>query len=256
MGIESTFNLSGRKALVTGSSRGIGAAIALGLAEQGADVIVHCAQNIDQARQIAQKAAAFGVQARAVQVDLATENASVQLFRAASDTLGWIDILVLNASVQIPRSWQAISRSDFDLQVTVNFRTSVELMQLALPTMKERRWGRVVTIGSIQQVRPHPDMLVYAACKCAQLGTVQNLARQLACHGVTINNVAPGVIDTDRNTEALTNPTYRQRVLVKIPAGYVGEPQDCVGAVLLLCSAAGRYITGLDLFVDGGMHLG
>jgi NAD(P)-dependent dehydrogenase (short-subunit alcohol dehydrogenase family) len=132
---------------------------------------------------------------------------------------------------------------------------TLRLIQLCEPAMTARRWGRILTIGSVQQSRPHPDMAIYAASKSAQLNLVPNLARQLAPFGVTINNLAPGVISTDRNADALADAVYAAQVRAKIPAGRFGDPGDCTGAALLLCSEAGRYITGQDLYVDGGMAL-
>jgi glucose 1-dehydrogenase len=243
------FNLAGRRALVTGSSRGIGAAIAIGLAEAGADVIVHFAGNRQAAAVTADKIQAFGRPARLIQADLGTDTAPADIMQQA----GAIDILVANASVQIPEPWREVSREHFDRQVAVNWRSAFELIQLATPTMLENGWGRILTVGSVQESKPHPDMVVYASLKAAQTLMVKNLASQFAAHGVTINNLAPGVILTDRNTGRLADADYARRVKESIPAGVFGEPEDCVGAALLLCSDAGRYITGQNLYVDGGM---
>ena len=121
--------------------------------------------------------------------------------------------------------------------------------------MLERKWGRILTIGSIQEAKPHPQMLAYAASKAAQTSIVTNLARQFASEGVTVNNLAPGVIVTDRNSAALSDASYSAAVLDRIPARAFGAAEDCAGAALLLCSPASRYITGSSLYVDGGMHL-
>jgi NAD(P)-dependent dehydrogenase (short-subunit alcohol dehydrogenase family) len=121
--------------------------------------------------------------------------------------------------------------------------------------MEAKRWGRILTIGSVQQVKPHPELLIYSATKLALVNLVRSLAPQLAPKGVTINNLAPGAIATGRNADVLANEEYRRKVLAKIPLGYVGEPQDCAGLALVLCSDAGRYITGADFCVDGGMSL-
>jgi NAD(P)-dependent dehydrogenase (short-subunit alcohol dehydrogenase family) len=131
----------------------------------------------------------------------------------------------------------------------------MELMQLAAPAMRERKWGRILTIGSVQEALPHPDMLVYAASKSAQESMTRNLARQLGGCGITVNNLAPGVILTDRNISRLGDEAYRQRVLDLIPTRTFGQPEDCAAAAVLLCSDAGRYINGANLFVDGGMQL-
>lgn len=113
----------------------------------------------------------------------------------------------------------------------------------------------MLMIGSVQQSVPHPEMALYAASKAALENLTHNLAKQLAPSGITVNTLAPGVIDTDRNKQALGDNNYLQQVLAKIPARRVGQPEDCVGAALLLCSDAGAYITGQNLFVDGGMSL-
>ena len=118
--------------------------------------------------------------------------------------------------------------------------------------MKACKSGRIITIGSVQEAKPHPDMLVYSASKAAQTNMVRSLSLQLAPFGITVNNVAPGVIYTDRNIKALADPAYAEKVTNSIPVGYYGKPEDCTGIVRLLCSDAGRYITGQSIFVDGG----
>ena len=121
--------------------------------------------------------------------------------------------------------------------------------------MQKQKCGRIVTVGSEQQYKPHKDMAVYAATKCAQMSFVTNFAKQLGAYGITVNNMSPGVIATPRNEQALSDNEYRNQILMGIPLGYEGTAQDCTGAVLLLCSNAGRYITGTDMIIDGGMHL-
>ena len=121
--------------------------------------------------------------------------------------------------------------------------------------MAQNKWGRIVTVGSVQQHRPHKDMAIYAASKCAQMSIVKNLAKQVAPYGVTVNNLPPGVIATPRNADALADEEYAKKVLAGIPMGYAGAAEDMVAAPLLLCSDEGRYITGIDLVVDGGMSL-
>ncbi len=108
------------------------------------------------------------------------------------------------------------------------------------------------TIGSVQETKPHPDMLVYSSSKAAQTNMMQSLSLQLASYGITVNNMAPGVIYTDRNIEALSNPEYAKEVTSSIPVGFYGTPDDCTGIISLLCSEQGRYITGQNIFVDGG----
>jgi NAD(P)-dependent dehydrogenase (short-subunit alcohol dehydrogenase family) len=252
---ENPFSLKGRVALVTGSSRGIGASIALALARNGADVAIHYTGQAGQARDISSQAASHGVKTAVVQGDLSGDGIPSRIVQETTAALGKIDILVLNASLQIAKNWLAITREDFEQQAAVNLRASLELLQQVVPGMTERKWGRILGIGSVQETVPHPDMLVYSSLKNAQTGMILSLAKQLAPHGITANNLAPGVILTDRNKGRLADAAYADSVLGSIPAGRFGEPQDCAGAALLLCSEAGRYITGQNLYVDGGMSL-
>ncbi|MBR6787194.1 MAG: SDR family oxidoreductase [Clostridia bacterium] len=243
--------LKGKKALVTGASRGIGSAIALELARAGADVTVHYAGNAAAAQAICDQICAMGRQSCIVQADLSDLHACKGLI----DRIGPVDILVLNASVQIKKPWETITDVDFDIQMNCNLRSSMKLIQQAVPHMRQKKWGRIVTIGSVQEAKPHPDMLVYSATKAAQTMMVKSLALQVAADGITINNVAPGVIYTDRNVEALSDPEYAKKVTASIPVGYYGEKEDCAYIVRLLCSDEGRYITGQSYYVDGGKSL-
>jgi NAD(P)-dependent dehydrogenase (short-subunit alcohol dehydrogenase family) len=253
--IGELMNLKGRVALVTGGSRGIGRSIALALAEFGADVALSCEANVHAAESVATDIRAMGQRAQVIQASLGNADGPKRTFDRTIAALGRIDILILNASLQIPKPWQGITPEDFEQQVNVNFRASMELMQLVAPAMQDRKWGRIVTIGSVQEAKPHPDMLVYAATKSAQESMSRNLAKQLGPFGITVNNIAPGVILTDRSTSRLTSDEYRQKVLNNIPTRTFGQPEDCAGAVVLICSDAGRYINGANLFIDGGMQL-
>ena len=240
-----------KKALITGSSRGIGKALAFALAKQGFEVIVHAAHNTEKAKSVAEQIIGFGGKASYLSCDLCDKNQVEKFILDAGD----IDVLVLNASMQIKKPWQEINEDDFSKQVACNFEASLKLIQAKVPYMKQNGWGRIITIGSVQEAKPHPDMLVYSATKAAQTNMVKSLALQLAKDGITVNNVAPGVIYTDRNMEALADPVYAKKVMDSIPVGFYGEPEDCAGIVELLCSDKGRYITGQSIYVDGGKSL-
>ncbi len=240
-----------KRALVTGASRGIGRAIAVALSRDGFEVIVHYASRREKAEEVKDIIEAKGGKASVVGGDLCDPSMPEKIM----DEVGQVDALVLNASIQIRREWREISLEDYTKQMNCNFLASMRFIQLATPAMIENKWGRIITIGSVQERKPHPQMLVYSAAKAAQTNMVQSLALQFAPYGITVNNVAPGVIETDRNVAALSDADYAAQVLQSIPVGFYGQPEDCTGIVCLLCSEDGRYITGQNYFVDGGKSL-
>lgn len=241
------FDLKGKKALVTGSTQGIGLAIVKELAAHGAKVWVNGGSSYEKCYQVSKEI----VDSEIAFVSLSEMDCAEKLYAITGD----IDILVLNASIQYRKAWNEVTSEEFDVQMKVNFKSSLELIQKYASHMKKQGWGRILTIGSVQQYKPHKDMIVYAASKCAQMSMVKNLAKQLAPFGITVNNLAPGVIDTPRNRGALADISYREKIMAGIPCGYAGGPKDCVAGALLLCSEEGRYINGADLVIDGGMKL-
>ena len=249
------YNLQGKIALVTGSSRGIGRAVALGLAECGADVMLHARRAASIPPSLPDEIRACGVRCCAAAADLSDPQGARSLYAATVEQLGAPDILVLNASLQIRNDWEKVPLEEYQTQMQIDFFSDVQLAQLAVPAMRERHWGRIVTIGSVQQCHPHREMIVYAAAKSALANLVRNLAVQLAPDGITVNHVAPGVIETDRNCDVLANPECRRRCLKRTPVGFLGTPEDCVPPVLLFCAPESRFLTGCDLSVDGGNSL-
>ncbi len=255
MNASDPFDLTGRTALVTGSSRGIGRAIAQAFVQRGATVAVHCRAQ-EEAEEAADELASVGpARARGFGVDLAEKGAGRRLTEAVLSTFGALDIVVLNASAQVRRPFIEIDADEFAFQIDINLRATFEILQVALPRMADAGWGRVLTIGSVQQVRPNAKLAVYAATKSAQVNLALNLAKQYAGRGITVNNLAPGLIDTDRNADLKSNEVAYRQLLQIIPAQRAGQPEECAWPALLLCSPAGGYITGADLLVDGGLHL-
>lgn len=248
------FDLTGRRAFVTGSSRGIGNAIARALVSNGAECVIHASRPSDLLAQAAEDMAQLG-NVVAVTGDLSNSNDIGSIVSAVGAAANEIDILVLNAAVQTRKPFEQIDRTDVEYQLMTNVGSTVDLIQAFLPQMKRRRWGRILYIGSLQEFRPHPAFPIYAAGKAAVSNLVRNLAMEYSRWGITVNTLAPGVIQTDRNRDALTDEAYRERVACQIPAGSLGTPEDCVGLALTLCSSAGRYITGCCIPVDGGMSL-
>lgn len=240
-----------KTALVTGSSRGIGRAIAIRLAQDGYRVIIHGAGNIAKAEETKQIIEQNGGVAVVEMADLC----NVDETKAFAERIGNVDALVLNASLQFETYLESITPEDMLSHYTCNAVSSLILIQHFVPLMKQQKWGRIVTIGSVNEKKPIPKLMAYSMSKAAQTNMVLSLAPQVAEYGITVNNVAPGVIYTDRNVEALSDPEYAKKVADSIPVGFYGEPEDCAGIVSLLCSDEGRYITGQNIFVDGGKGL-
>jgi len=255
MGIKKLFNLKGKTALVTGGSRGIGKAISLALAENGADIVINYRSNKEMALQTEKEIKGMGVNCHILACDLSRVDSSEEIYSFLQEKGIEVDILVLDASLQIRNSWDQVTSEQFENQINTNFRASLFLIQKLYPVMKKKNWGRILTIGSVQQARPHQQMIVYAASKMAQLSMVKSLAPQFAPYNITINNLAPGAILTARNEAVLKDESYKKLTEAKIPAGYIGESSDCASMALLFCSDAGRYVTGQNIFVAGGMSL-
>jgi NAD(P)-dependent dehydrogenase (short-subunit alcohol dehydrogenase family) len=258
------FSMAGKKALVTGASMSIGRSIALGFADHGASVAIHYSEAADAkaglpdaARATLDEARARGVDGCLVEADLAVEGGGRRAVELATTGLGAIDVLVICASIQIRTPFLQVTPEEIDRQVAIDFRATVELLQAALPPMRERKWGRVLTIGSINQLRPAPDLAVYAALKSAQHNLCINLARQYATFNVMINNLSPGLVATERNRWRRQDADDWRRIQVAAtgPIGRAAEPDEMVGAALLLCSEAASYIAGVDLMATGGAHL-
>ncbi|MDD2418392.1 MAG: SDR family oxidoreductase [Oscillospiraceae bacterium] len=253
--MKGLFDLSGKTALVTGSNRGIGKAILYSLAEYGADVILHCRKPGENSESVIADIRNMGRKVKGVYADLANLNSANQIYDQIVEDFKLPDIVILNASMQIRNQWTQITDDEFDSQININLRSSLKLAQLFVPHMQKNKWGRLITIGSIQQIEPNKEMLVYAATKDAVLNMVKLLAPMYAPYGVTVNNVAPGTIYTDRNKEVLANSDFHEKIINGIPVKFIGSPEDCTGTVVMLCSESSRFITGENIFIDGGKHL-
>jgi glucose 1-dehydrogenase len=263
-GMSARFSMAGRRALVTGASLSIGRSIALGFAEQGAAVAIHYSAAADAAfgRPDAAQAALAAVEARGVraclvEADLAQQGAGRRAVATAAVELGGVDILVVCASVQSRTPFLEVTDEAMQRQFQINFRATVELLQAALPPMKAQNWGRVLTIGSINQLRPEPELAIYAALKSAQHNLCINLATQYAPFNVMINNLSPGLVATERNRWRREDTEAWDSIQATAgkPVGRAAQPDEMVGAAILLCSDAASYIAGADLMVTGGGHL-
>ena len=256
-------DLAGRRALITGGSRGIAAAIARSMARCGAAVALnHCAHadtragHPQAAEALVTELRALGAKALALEADLAQPGVAVDLADRAVAALGGIDILVLSASVQVHRDILAQTEAEMALQFQVNLVANIQLLQRLLPPMRDVGWGRVVTIGSVQEDTPSPEVPVYSMTKAAQVNLVRNLALQNAAFGVTVNNVAPGLVQTDRNAFRRREPgVWEDFAAGANPMGRAGQPDEIVGAVLFLASDAASFVTGTTIHATGGSHI-
>jgi NAD(P)-dependent dehydrogenase (short-subunit alcohol dehydrogenase family) len=261
--LAARFSMAGRRALVTGGSVSIGRSIALAFAEAGAAVAIHHDAAADVAfgkPQAAEETAALirqhGSVAAIIDADFGVPGEARRTVDAATDALGGIDVLVVCASIQYRIAFEAVTAEQIERQIQINFKSSIELLQAALPPMKARGWGRVLTIGSINQTTPEAELAIYAALKSAQHNLSINLARQYAPYGVTVNNLSPGLIATERNRWRREDAeAWADIEQGSSPMRRAGTPDEMAGAALLLCSDAGSFITGADLQATGGRHL-
>lgn len=242
--------LAGKRALVTGASRGIGAAIALALADRGADVAITYERSAERAADIVRAIEAKGRRAIAIQADSADASAVKRSVDDAAERLGGLDILVNNAGIARGGPVAEMSLADIDAILDVNVRSVVLASQAAIPHLTEG--GRIISIGSCLGERvPFPGVTVYSMSKSALLSFTRGLARELGPRGVTVNLVQPGSTDTDMNP-ADGEQSEMQRAMTAL--GHYGKPEDIAAAVAFLASPAARQITGTTITVDGGAN--
>jgi NAD(P)-dependent dehydrogenase (short-subunit alcohol dehydrogenase family) len=247
----SIFDLTGRAALVTGGSKGLGLAMARGLAEAGADIAI-CARNekdLSAARDAI--AAATGRRVEAIVADM-TRRADVRrLADEAVSRLGKIDILVNNAGTNVPQAIDAITDDTWDMMLELNLTSVMALTRALVPGMKERRWGRVIHISSMMATISKEKRNTYSATKAALIGMTRASALELGPFKVTVNCLAPGPFLTDLPASLLSQAERDEWSRVTA-LGRWGDPKELVGPLLLLASDAGSYITGQSILVDGG----
>lgn len=256
-----TVDCSGRRVFVTGGSRGIAAEIVRAFARNGASVAFNYSAMAD--RQAGFPDAAESLvgelargEVRAFEADLGTSGAANDLADRVIAEFASVDILVLSASLQIHKDFLDLTEADVGAQLQLNILANIQILQRIIPVMRRVGWGRIITIGSVQEVSPSAEMPVYAMTKSALENLVRNLAVENAAHGITVNNVAPGLVQTDRNAFRRKDMDgWRALAANANPIGRAGQPDDIAGAVLFLASDAAAYITGTTLFAAGGSQL-
>ena len=235
-------------ALITGASRGIGAAIATELAGDGWPVAVNYRSDRDGAERIAAGVAEGGGQAIALEADVSEADAADRLVAAAEEELGQVLVLVNNAGVTADNLSMRLTDEDWDQVLETNLSAAFRLTKRALGPMMRARFGRIVNIASVVGIRANPGQANYAAAKAGLIALTRTVAVEVARRGVTVNAVAPGMIATE-----LTADLDAEAIAAAIPARRIGTPEEVAACVGFLCSPAASYVTGATLTVDGGM---
>lgn len=247
------FDLTGKKALVTGGSRGIGQGIALSLAKQGADVAINYHSKSQEAEAVVFAIKALGQDAFAIQADVADLISIQKMFVQIKERWGKIDILVNNAGILQFKPFEQITIEDWDKMINTNLRGQYFCTQQAILLMGQG--SKIINIASISSGGigiAYPQISHYTVSKGGVVGMTEALALELGPKGINVNSIAPGAIDTDMTKDSLTDEKVKQGMLAQIPKGRMGKPEDIGAAAVFLASNEADYITGTVLYVDGG----
>jgi 3-oxoacyl-[acyl-carrier protein] reductase len=248
-------DLSNKVAIVTGSARGIGRAIALKLAEVGADIVINDIPAAAEALEnTANEIRALKRKALAVTADVSSAPDVARLIDTAAKEMGRIDILVNNAGVTRDQLLMRMTDEDWDTVLNIDLKSAFLCTRAVLRHMMKQRWGRIISIASVVGIVGNAGQANYAAAKAGVIGLTKSIAKEVGSRGITANAIAPGFIET-KMTEQL-DEKQRQTLLQHIPLGSIGTPRDVAEAVAFLASEEAKYITGQVLGVDGGMGLG
>ncbi|EYF03170.1 3-oxoacyl-[acyl-carrier protein] reductase [Chondromyces apiculatus DSM 436] len=249
----SMFGMTGKVAIVTGGSRGLGRAAAEALAAQGAHVVLTYVRGEAEAKAVVEAITASGGKAEAVGFDLADMAASEAAVTEVAKRLGRLDILVANAGISIDNLLLRLKEEELDRLFAVNVKGAIACSRAAIKVMMRARKGRVVLLSSVVGEMGNVGQTAYAATKAALLGVTKSLAREYASRGITVNAVAPGFIESDMT--ATLNAELKEAMLKGIPLGRIGRGEEVAAAVVFLCSDEASYITGQTLRVNGGMYV-
>lgn len=247
-------DLTGKAAVVTGGSRGIGKAIALRLAQQGADICFSYRGNADAAGETQAELKTLGRQCVAVQADVTQPESAEQLVKAALDAFGKVDILVNNAGITRDDLIMRMSADAWRDVLETNLFGAFWMIKAVTRPMLRAKAGRIINITSVSGQMGQLGQANYSSAKAGLIGLTKAAGRELGSRGITVNAVAPGFIDTDMTRELAQ--TQRDKLVEQIPLGRLGTPEEVAAAVVFLASPQGAYITGETLNVNGGMYMG
>ena len=252
--MSGTGRLAGKVALVTGSDSGIGRAIAIRFAQEGAAVAVNYRRNAQGADEVKTAIEQQGGRAAVIQADVSVAADVQRLVDGAAQAFGALDILVNNAGVEIPKPFLDVPEQEWDLVVDVNLKGPFLCTQAAVREMlRQGRRGRIVNVSSIHEDVPMPGNAPYCAAKGGLRMLMRTLCDELAPHGITINNIAPGAIATPINTATLADPEKVATLNAYIPLGRIGQSEEVAGLAVYLASDEAAYVTGATYYIDGGM---
>jgi len=249
------FDLSGKYALVTGGSRGIGSGIAKALATQGANVAVNCVSSVDKCEWISGEIKGMGRDSIALQADVSKKSEVSEMFKIIKEKWGRLDILVNNAGVIDYASFEEISEKQWDRILDINLKGQFLCAQEAVKLMKLENCGRIINIASISSGGVgigFKNISHYTASKGGVIALTENMAIELAQYGINVNAIAPGAIESDMSSAVQNDEAILKAVLAQIPKGRIGKPEDIGAAAAFLASNEADYITGICLYVDGG----
>ncbi len=241
----------GQTAVISGGSRGIGRAIALSLAKEGANVVINYRGNRDMAEKTKTDCASYGVQAKCIQADISNPEEAERLIREALTVSGTIDILVNNAGITRDALMMRMKTEDLDAVLSTNLYGAFYCTKAALRPMLKQRHGRIISVSSVVGLHGNVGQANYAAAKAGMIGMTKSLAKEVASRNITVNVVAPGMIETEM-TAAMTAAAH-EAMEASIPMGRMGRPEEIADAVRFLASPSAGYITGQVLVVDGGL---